>query len=271
MSSSNPIQATSVEIEPLEHRLSEIDQAPNETERWVSHQEPDLDQTTDGWLKEIQQSIDASLSQDAKLQEFLTWGQQKAESVSTPYKPAAVRAFYLAHAHDQVLSSDFVPNLTLAIARDFNLNFAPALARDRALTRALARAHNLVYDLKLSSALDLDRELALALTRDRDLDAKLVQTLQHLKSQLPANFSEQGLEDFSTWWLTHGSTWTEALRQVMIEHRNIAHDWQFTADQEQALQKYYDANQFLVELLKQRSTVSKSVRQDIEDHLLLPS
>jgi predicted NACHT family NTPase len=228
-------------------------------------QEPDLEQTTDRWLKEIQHSIDDSLSEDAKLQEFLTWVQKKAESVSTPYKPAAVRAFYLA------LSSDFAPSLSTAIAYDFNLNFAPALARDRALTRALVRAHSLSHDLNLNSVLDLTRELTLALTRDRDLDAKLVQTLEPLRSQLPTNFSEHSLETFRTWWLMQGSTWTESLRQVMTEHRNIGQDWQFTADQQQTLQKYYDANQFLVELLKQRSTVSRSVRQAIEDNLLLPS
>jgi predicted NACHT family NTPase len=72
------------------------------------------------------------------------------------------------------------------------------------------------------------------------------------------------------WWPTNGPQWIEQLRQVMIQHRNIGHDWQFTAAERQQLRRYYDANKFLVDLMKIKGAVSDSVRADIEDTLLLP-
>jgi len=75
---------------------------------------------------------------------------------------------------------------------------------------------------------------------------------------------------FQQWWQSNGQAWIQELRQVMIEHRNIGHDWQFTEPQRQALQRYYDANNFLIELLKEPGAVSDPVRQEIEDNLLLP-
>ncbi|HHP7243594.1 MAG TPA: NACHT C-terminal helical domain 2-containing protein [Elainellaceae cyanobacterium] len=69
----------------------------------------------------------------------------------------------------------------------------------------------------------------------------------------------------------------EQLRQVMIEHRNIGHNWQFTKKQKQQLQSYYCANKFLVDLIDIEGdlidiegAVSNDVRAEIEDTLLLP-
>ncbi len=58
--------------------------------------------------------------------------------------------------------------------------------------------------------------------------------------------------------------------QSPIAHRNIGHDWQFTAAQEGLLQQYHDANLLLVECLNSDCYVSRSVREAIEDTLLLP-
>ncbi|MBF2049925.1 MAG: hypothetical protein IGS54_21580 [Elainella sp. C42_A2020_010] len=57
---------------------------------------------------------------------------------------------------------------------------------------------------------------------------------------------------------------------MIIQHRNIGHDWQLTAQQKQQLERYYDANRFLVDLIKIKGAVSDSVRAEIEDSLLLP-
>jgi hypothetical protein len=46
--------------------------------------------------------------------------------------------------------------------------------------------------------------------------------------------------------------------------------WQINTDQEKALKQYYDANQVLVECLISDCYVSREVRQEIEDTLLLP-
>ena len=56
----------------------------------------------------------------------------------------------------------------------------------------------------------------------------------------------------------------------MIKHRNIGHDWQFSDKQKEKLQQYYDANKFLVECLDSDSYVTREVREEIEETLLLP-
>ncbi|MGB3516881.1 MAG: hypothetical protein WBA43_10515 [Elainellaceae cyanobacterium] len=56
---------------------------------------------------------------------------------------------------------------------------------------------------------------------------------------------------------------------MMIEHRNIGHDWQFSDEQEDLLRQYNTANHLLVQCLK-TSYVQKETRQQIESELLLP-
>ncbi len=205
-------------------------------------------QPADRLLRLIKQAIDYSISHDAKLQGFLTWVQKKSEAVNAPYKAAAIRALYFAPAFDLSLVRALDPKL--ARARD------RALDLDLNLTRDLARA--------------LDRALDLDLARALDLDLTLVNRLQQLKTQLSKNFSDQNWRKFQRWWRTSGQAWIEELRQVMIEHHNVGHEWQFTELEEQTLGFFYNANKFLVELLKQDGAVSESVRQEIEDNLLLP-
>ena len=215
-------------------------------------------QPADRLLQLIKRAINYSVSKDAKLQEFLTWVQEKSESVNAPYKAAATRAFYFN------LDRNLDRNLDLDLARDF----ARALALDLDLTRTLNLARTPAFDRNLD--LDLYYNLDFDLDRNPDLDPTLVNQLQQLRTQLSENFSEQNREEFQRWWKTKGQAWTEKLRQVMIEHRNIGHDWQFTKLQEQSLRQYYAANKFLGELLKLDGAVSESVRQEIEDNLLLP-
>lgn len=56
----------------------------------------------------------------------------------------------------------------------------------------------------------------------------------------------------------------------MLEHRDIGHDWQFTKAQTEKLQQYFAANKLLIDCLNSDCYVTKTVRQYIEDTLLLP-
>jgi predicted NACHT family NTPase/DNA-binding CsgD family transcriptional regulator len=224
-------------------------------------------QPSDKLLKLIKQAVDRSVSQDAKCQKFLTWVAQKAESVNAPYKSSALRAFVFALA----LARDLA--LVLALARSLDLNLARSRSRSLDVALDLALDLNLARSLDVALDLDLALDLNLALTRslalDLALDPELVEKLQKLREQLSKNLSKQHLESFRQWWRSEGQHWIQALRQTMIEHLNIGHDWQFTESQNQALRQYYDANQFLVKLLKV-DKVSEEVRKEIEDKLLLP-
>lgn len=175
----------------------------------------------DELLLMMKETVDQILAGDDKLQEFLEWVNQKSNSINTPYKPAAVRAFYL----------------------------------DRALDLAL----DLDSDLDLDSALDLAPNINLELKR----------SIKDLEEQLP-KASEKNWENFKLWWTANGTAWTKELRALMIQHRNIGHDCQFSLDQKELLSQYYAANQLLVTCLNSECYMSREVREKIENTLLLP-
>ncbi|MGK7891517.1 MAG: NACHT domain-containing NTPase [Leptolyngbyaceae cyanobacterium] len=180
---------------------------------------------------------------------------------------------------------DHVDARILARALEFDLEIASVYELTRDLARELTR------DCSLD--LDLDRDLACALQLARDLEhdntlnyvlarilsrddviqsssigySELKFKVQILHTQLP-RLDER--EQVLNWWREHGKRWITELQEVMVEHRNIGHDWQFTDEQKQKLQRYYDANEFLVDLLKIRGAVSEKCRTEIEDGLLLP-
>lgn len=231
-------------------------------------------QPADRLLRMIKQAIDQSIANEPKLQEFLTWVLQKSESVSANYKPVAIRAFYFALDLNHTLALDLDLNGARTYARiralnlDLNLNLNLNYDRDHDRASAFFNfvrplAYNFNFDLNLARA----RALDLAFYLDRALHAEIASKLEQLKVKLPEIYSEnwKSLQQ----WL-YGIQWIEQLRQVMIEHRNIGHDWQFTERQLQQLQRYYDVNKFLVELMNIKGAVSNTVRAEIEDSLLVP-
>jgi predicted NACHT family NTPase len=109
---------------------------------------------------------------------------------------------------------------------------------------------------------------SLSFTDDSVFKHKIIR----LKKQLPILDVRNSLDlvKFLEWMRLKGSDWTEQLRTVIIEHRNIGHDWQFSDAQIKRLQQYYDANQLLVDCLNSGCNVSPEVKNEIEQTLLLP-
>lgn len=218
----------------------------------------------------LKAEIDALVSHDEKIQDFLAWTESKIDQVRSPYKPATIRAFY--------------SSLELDHARDF--------ARARALTfvRALEPEHDLDPDLDVDLILDRALELALMLNRifdldlhhhyagilamnlSRALDFNLADLHNHIQRQKKVlrDAINLGQKELKKWWDTNGNAWTQELRQAIINHRNTGYDWQFSRDQIQLRNQYYEGNRFLVTCLKSGCYLSKSVRQKIEDEILLP-
>ncbi|MEL7315558.1 MAG: signal transduction protein, partial [Cyanobacteria bacterium J06559_3] len=185
----------------------------------------------------------------------------------------------LSHDLDSALDLYLCLNLDLTLDHDTELELARALERKNALNleRARARALDLALDRDLdrarTRALDLihnrdrnlTRTLDLAIARTREPELK--QALQTLKAQVPVR--KGNLEAFKQWWQTNGKTWVEKLRTLITQHRNIGHDWQFSDRQKEKLQQYYNANKLVVDCLNSDCYVTRSVRQAIEDTLLL--
>jgi predicted NACHT family NTPase len=248
---------------------------------------------SDDLLLLMKHRIDELIATDDKLQQFLTWVEEKSRSVETHYKPVVVRAFYL----DYYLSPTLYISLSLCPYRQPDYDLYQTLAyslgfdqgrnqgRGRSFDLSISLGFDFIFksltylslDLYLNLTLDLSLDLSrifnlsriLNLSLDLDLSLELQQSLQQLKYQLPSTRVDDE-EAFKHWGQEKRAAWTEQLRAVMIEHRNIGHDWQFSDQQKQLLQQYYDANQLLADCLNSECYVSRDVRQHIEDTLLLP-
>ena len=234
-----------------------------------------MSQPADYLLQLMKQRIDSLLAADEKLQQFLMWVSKKSVVAEVSHKPAAIRAFYFNLARDRhpqrdptryrdselIRALDYHLFLFLRLgnmrALDVGLDDILALACDRALELGLTYY---LYAFKGAFFLGCERALM--------LEPKLGQALQELKEQLPDLDSNEWR--FRQWWEANGEVWAEQLRAILIEYRNIGHDWQFSDEQKNLLKQYYDANKLLVDCLNSDCYVSREVRSQIEETLLLP-
>ena len=206
--------------------------------------------SADSLVQLMKQQIDALVAQDPYLQEFLTRASQKSLVLPQP-SMAATRAFYLALTQTPHLAPHFALTCTLD----------QGMFLDAALD-------NLVLECAIDSSSDFAHAHALSNALAIVLDVGLHQSLQQLKDQLPD--PKQDRERFQAWRSTHHLAWVERLRAAIALHRNIQHHWHFSPQQQQTLQRYYDANRLLIDCLNSNCEVTVAVRQEIEAALLLP-
>jgi predicted NACHT family NTPase len=210
--------------------------------------------SADSLMQLMKQQIDALVAEDPYLQKFLTWANQKRQTVLAETKEATVRAFYLALARPN-RASDFV----LACTLDQGMLFDVAL--DDLLDKCAINlhpdlAHTHIYSETLSNILGMVRDVGFR------------KSLQQLQNQLPSSQDSQKLAQ--KWCKDHYLAWVEQLRKTIAEYRNTNHVWEFTPKQQQVLRLYYDANQLLVDCLNSNCEVTEAVRKEIEATLLLP-
>ncbi len=99
------------------------------------------------------------------------------------------------------------------------------------------------------------------------LDAGFYKSLQQSKDQLPS--ASQNRERLQDWRQKNYSAWMKQLRGEIAHYRNIHQSWQFSLEQQQMLQRYYDTNQLLIDCLNSNCKVTAALRQDIEATSLL--
>ncbi|MBD2203891.1 NACHT domain-containing NTPase [Calothrix sp. FACHB-1219] len=224
----------------------------------------------DDFLRLIKREIDAILAGDEKLQQFLIWLNKKSISVKIPYKPSAVRAIYFDF---EILPCFNGYYLTLPYALDSRLSDDEELIfnfdyYDNEELREIAIDHNLInclYNAISFESKHLDQVEAFLYSTLRCVtEFNLQHLLKQLYEQLPT------LEEDENQWKNKAQYWAEDLRKVMIRCCDIGYDWQFTDAQKELLLNYYNANELLVNCLNSDCYVSREVRQEIEDNLLLP-
>ncbi|MEH2433913.1 MAG: NACHT domain-containing NTPase [Nostoc sp.] len=211
--------------------------------------------SADSLVQLMKQQIDALVAQDPYLQEFLTWASQKSRTIPTQPKDATIRAFYLALSR----TPHVAPHFALASSLDQGM-FLDAALDGLLLECVIEKNQDFAHIHACGDA--LSNILGIV------LDVGLYKSLQQLSDQLPN--SRQSQERFALWWQTNYSAWAEQLKMTVINYRNINHQWQFSPEQEQVLQRYYDANRLLLDCLHSNCEVTAAIRQEIEATLLLP-
>ncbi|KOP24098.1 hypothetical protein AMR41_22235 [Hapalosiphon sp. MRB220] len=240
----------------------------------------------DDFLQLMKRKIDGLISTDEQLQHLMRWVAKKSSLATVPYPPAEVRGVYLSLMNYLLLDkySDF-ENLPRILAFDLaltgtsdsdfykacdpgisgigtpGLSFEVAIFFEGKKIRAARQSIDTIYPHNFDSNLDFALEL--------NPSPELQILLENLKSQFPPPQNDN--KAFKHWWITDGQVWTEQLRSVMIEHRNIGYDWQLNEEQKILLEQYYYANKLLMDCLNNDCYVSWEVRQEIENTLLLPN
>lgn len=219
-------------------------------------------------LLQLMKQYTASLITNQEFQGFLEWVNEKSIKVETEevtLPVAVIRFFYfdLAIPHARGINRNRKRSIYHSIELDRHLNLALhyTLPLDRTLKFPIEETSNYTRAI--------DGEYALGIAIEITLDLKLKEELHQLKAQLPDPKGDK--ENFRQWWQVNGQAWTKQLRAVMIKHRNIGNDWQFSETQIELLRQYHEANEFLLECLDSDCYISREVRQEIEDTLLLPS
>lgn len=209
-------------------------------------------------LWQRKQQADARVADDEEFQQLLTWVNEKSLSVEGSYKPAKVRAFYLA----------LVRILGRAFVRKFDPTRTKAKERNDAHQFALSfnRAHDLALDLAFKLNHNTNPENILVPIFALDIEPGLKQLLQQLQEQLQAEFPDlkEEKKGFETWRQDNGQAWVEKIKEA------IGHDLQFSEQQKELLKQYYNDNKLLMDRINQASNVDREVREEILETLFLP-
>ncbi|NET30821.1 MAG: NACHT domain-containing NTPase [Cyanothece sp. SIO1E1] len=224
--------------------------------------------SSDYLLQLMKAKVDNLLASDPKIQTFLTWVNQKSTNIEEISCGSKSRAFYfvlgcLLSKAGKVDREDNA-NLNLDLDLAYTLNHAKNISYRLSQTTSLAPEPNLDASPIQAHYSALTKILTRSLRRE--LTSNLKQSLRQLWEELSGNRG-----DVLRWWQEQGRAWTHKLRQVLIEHRNIGHDRQFTPAQLEQLNQYYEANMLLLDCVNSDCYASLRIRQEIENNLFLPA
>ena len=203
----------------------------------------------------MKQKIDALVAHDPYLQEFLTWANQKPKHVEPESKPMTGRTFYLALTR----LPDLLPHLALVCILNQS-EFLDAALDDLLKESMLKEGQDFEYVHACGDS--LNNILGIV------LDLGFHKSLQQLSDQLPN--SDRNQASFENWCSHNYAAWVERLQYAIASHRDSSNQWEFNPIQKQLLQRYYDANQLLLDCLNTNCEVTACIREEIEATLLLP-
>ena len=203
--------------------------------------------SADNLLLLMKQAIDKTLALDNTLQQFLIQVMKKSVSINIEIEPVVIRAFLLSRFLDIPCER---PGSIAIVDLPEVLYFS---------------GHGLFLDTSLSSSMNRDEKNSIRANQvlDSTLESKLV-VLSACETGLLFETSnpdvKQLLQEFHK-KLNH-SVQSSEVQSVYHEPLNNSH--------KKLLRQYYDANILLVSCLESDCYVSRAVRQEIRETLLLP-
>ncbi len=229
-------------------------------------------------LKEQTGAVSKTGQASTALVTLLQWAARKAAQTNAPYKPAAVRSAYvflaldftLDHARDLAHTLDRA--LDLSYVLDYALDYALERARDlvRVLAGELSTDFNLSYALQFAHVFGAVRpdnfrnvySLAPKFAAYWDDVTRSIgpDEMPQLRQELAALSVPTQQDEQAAW-----RAFARNLQRVLIEQRDVGHEWDLSNEQYKQLAGYLEANQLLVDCL-QLAVVSN--RAAIENSLL---
>lgn len=233
--------------------------------------------SADCLLLRVKNFIDDQIKSDEELQKFLAWVTQQSQIMEASCSKAAIRAFYFNSW--KLLDSDIFLRSIYPTYELENLlglsniyNQSDCIGLDSEILASIYSAYNaanfpdLCFDYELGMCLN-------NVSSHKFISLELKHQIQFLWKQLPEfpSFNDhESLSLYNSFWAESIRFWIDDLRKVVSKYRNFAHYWNFTHEQVMALEFYYQSNILLVECLNSGCYVSREVRQEIENTLLLP-
>ncbi|WP_042464670.1 NACHT C-terminal helical domain 2-containing protein [Anabaena cylindrica] len=239
----------------------------------------------------MKEEADAIIISNNELQSFLSLLNKKSILIKIPYiKKSAIRAFYLdclfltnKNSLDGGISLSISPNSEREMERiiKFNHGFKYIYERINDLNSEII--YNYLDNKSVINYLENTRfnhfaiciNDALIYSIQNAYNDEMKKDLQYIKELLPQNqpypYMNEKIIQFKYWWKDNRLTFFNKIELVVKKHGDID-DFKFNDNQERNLLKsYYDANKLLIlTYLNSGCIVSDSVRQEIEETLLLP-
>lgn len=225
------------------------------------------------FFKLIQNYLNKLVRNNKRIQGFLTWAKNKADSIKdNRYKKSAIRAFYVYFAQInlsciQELLHPEKKNLAYTIDSNFRRDVAISYKEYTKDGQFLfSFSNDIAIDVAFSLLFDDDIALPFAIKQmqsifELELAPQFKLELQFLIHLLPNKIND--------WNQKEWKNWLNKMRHSMINNCDIGQEIKFTNSQKKILNKYYNGNFLLVNCLY-ASSYSLEISQQIENALLLP-
>ncbi len=234
----------------------------------------EMSPSADNLFNLMKNKID-ELNKDENIQEFLTWLNKKSlngftgtNRIDKLRRRACYFCFECQYQFGILLRDDYMelyelilPNIYVDFYIDYPDNYD--LSIDKACKELIEFEYTQSFSPNNIIHKDLDR-----FCKFYPVNIEMKRELMKLKKELPN--PHQTEEEFNQSWLEQRNSWIEKLRKIMIKYRDIGHNWQLDVVQIGALSEYYESNVLLLQCLNSDCYVSREVREEIEETLLLP-